>query len=224
VPSDEEEVVMRLGSVVRALVAAPCLLLAACAIFPAPTPPAPLAKSEVSALAKCQKTIHKAQLGFVKTKLAALESCVNGVLALRLPFESALITSEDVDAGLVKQRAKCLKSYAKITAASTKLVDAIIKDCTPVEVAIVGAYDALRFQSLMTELSATPPANVQALAGTICAFAEMAADAAVFTASPRMMELLGYLGPEFITLSDSDSGFPNVPLDPRCPPVATSVP
>ena len=208
----------------RVLTVVSCVVVSGCTIFPAPTPPAPLAKSDVGALAKCQKTMHKAQLGFVKTKLAALASCVDGVLALRLPFESALITSDDVDAGLVKQRAKCVKSYAKITAASTKLVDAIIKDCTPVEAAIVGAYDALRFQSLASELSFTAPADVTVLAGLVCGFAEMAADAAIFTASPRMMELLGYLGPEFITLSDSDSGFPNVPLDPRCPPVASSVP
>jgi hypothetical protein len=211
---------------VRALVAVACVSVSACTIFPAPTPPAPLVKSEVAAIAKCQKTIQKTQAAFVKTKLAALESCVNGVLALRLPFESALVTSDAVDAGLVKQRAKCVKSYAKITAASTKLVDAIVKDCTPAETAIVGPYDALRFQSLMTQFSGTPPADVVTLAGTMCAFAEMTADAAVFTASPRMMELLGYLGPEFITLApgSSDAGFPNVALDPRCPPIAGSVP
>lgn len=208
----------------RVAIVASCVVVSGCTIFPAPTPPAPLAKSEVSALAKCQKTIQKAQLGFVKTKVAALDSCVNGVLALRLPFESNLVTSDDVDAGLVKQRTKCVKSYAKITAASTKLVDAIVKDCTPAEAAIVGAYDGLRFQSLMTAMSATPPTDVVGLAGMVCAFAEMAADASVYTVSPRMMELLGYLGPEFITLSDSDSGFPNVPLDPRCPPVASSIP
>lgn len=203
----------------------PFVAVAACTLFPAPIPPAPLTKSEVSGVAKCQKAVHKAQLAFVKTKTAALESCVNGVLALRLPFESGLIPVEDFEAGLVKQRAKCTKSFAKVTAASTKFVDAIIKACTPVEGLVVGPYDGLRFQAEFGQLSSGgSAADVPALAGALCALTEMGVDAQVWIASPRLIELLLYLGPEYVSEVDSDSAFPNIPLDPRCPPVSGGPP
>lgn len=56
--------------------ALPLVAVSACTLFPAPVPPVPLTKSEVSGLAKCQKAIQKTELGFVKTKTAALNSCV----------------------------------------------------------------------------------------------------------------------------------------------------
>jgi len=203
----------------------PLVALSACTLFPAPVPPVPLTKSEVSGLAKCQKAIQKAELGFVKTKVAALNSCVNGVLAIRLPFESALISSEEFEAGLVKQRAKCLKSYAKITVASTKLVDTIIKACAPVEVLVLGPYDGLRLQSALVSIGGGGAApDTVALASAICALTELSVDAQVWVASPRLIELLLYLGPEFVAEADSDSGFPNVPLDPRCPVVSGGPP
>jgi hypothetical protein len=201
----------------------PLVSLAACTVFPAPAPPVPLAKPEAAAIAKCQKTLQKAQLAFVKTQEGTLAACVNGVLSLRLSFENGLATQEDFDAGLVKMRAKCAKGYAKITAASTKLVDTIVKDCTPAETAILGTYDALRFQSFFTAFSLGTPTTAEQLAGGICAMAIDFGYAHVGAAAPRLMELLGYLGPEFFTLSDMDSGFPNVPLDPRCGPVGPPI-
>ncbi len=209
----------------RVLFVLPLAAVSACTLFPAPVPPVPLTKSEVSGLAKCQKAIQKAEVGFVKTKSAALNACVNGVLAIRLPFESQLISSEDFEAGLVKQRAKCTKSYAKVTAASTKLVDTIIKACTPVESLVLGPYDGLRLQSAFTSIgSGSGPPDTVALASAICALTELSVDAQVWVASPRLIELLLYLGPEFLAEADSDSAFPNVPLDPRCPTISGGPP
>jgi hypothetical protein len=200
----------------RVVMLLPVVSLAACRVFPAPTPPVPLAKPEAAAIAKCSKTLQKAQLGFVKTQEGTLASCLHGVLGLRLSFENGLATQEEFDAGLVKMRAKCRKGYAKITAASTKLVDAIVKDCTPAQTAVLGAYDALRFQSFFTEFTSSAPTTTDQLAGAICALTVDFGYAHVGAAAPRLMELLGYLGPEFFTLPEMDSGFPNVPLDPRC--------
>jgi hypothetical protein len=196
------------------------LALSGCFLFPAPIPPAPLTKAEVGALAKCQKAITKAELAYIKTRLGTLGSCLDGILKVRLPFESALTTQEEFDAGIAKMRTKCTKGYAKVTAASTKLVDAIVKACTPVESQIVGTYDGLRFQAAQVEVPiGDPPVSLAAVAANICAATTLTSDAQLWHAAPRELELLGYLGPEFIVFFDMDSGFPNVPLDPRCPPI-----
>lgn len=203
----------------RFLMALPAALVAGCLVFPAPTPPVPLTKSEVGALAKCQKTVKSAQSSFIKTKLAALESCVDGVLNARLSFENGLTTSAEFDAAIGKMRGKCTKSYAKIGAASTKLVDAVLKACTPVADAVLGPYDALRFQSAYASVGHAPATLVD-LAGTLCTLTDEAADSALWQAAPRLMELLQYLGPEFTQFFDASSGLPNVPLDARCLPLS----
>ncbi len=194
------------------------LALSGCFVFPSPTPPTPLTKAEVGALAKCQKAVTKAELSYMKTRLGTLGACLDGILKVRLPFESALTTTEEFDAGIAKMRAKCTKGFAKVTAASTKLVDAILKACTPVETLILGPYDGLRFQAAQDELG-DPPASLVALAGTICGATTLTTDTQLWHAVPRELELLGYLGPEFTIFFDMASGFPNVPLDPRCPPI-----
>ena len=194
------------------------LALSGCFIFPAPAPPVPLTKAEVGALAKCQKAITKAELSYAKTRLGTLGSCLDGILKVRLPFESALTTQEEFDAGIAKMRPKCTKSYAKITAASTKLVDAILKACTPVENLVVGPYDGLRFLAAYDQIG-DPPATLSALVAGICAATTITSDVQLWHAAPRELELLGYLGPEFTFFFDMTSGFPNVPLDPRCPPI-----
>jgi hypothetical protein len=208
------------GTALAAIGAA--LLLSGCFVFPAPTPPQPLTKTEVGALAKCQKAITKAELAYVKTRLGTLGACLQGILGVRLPFESALTTQEELDAGIAKMRTKCTKGYAKVTAASTKLVDAILKACAPVEEQILGAYDGLRFQAAHDQFG-DPPASLEALAATICALTTVTSDAQLWHAAPRELELLGYLGPEFTVFFDMSSGFPNVPLDPRCPPITGSM-
>jgi hypothetical protein len=199
------------------------VLVAGCQVFPAPVPPVPLTKAEVAAVAKCQKSVKKAQIAFVKAKLGALESCVDGVLNVQLPFENGLTTSADFDAGIAKMRPKCTKRYAKVTAASTKLVDAILKACVPVETFVLGPYDALRFQSA-TDVIGDPALSIVDFAGSLCTWTAEFVDAQLWHAAPRLIELLGYLGPEFIVMVDVSSGLPNTPLDPRCLPLTGVVP
>lgn len=194
------------------------LALSGCFIFPAPVPPTPLTKADVGALAKCQKAITKAELSYIKTRLGTLGSCLDGILKVRLPFESGLTTQEEFDAGIAKMRTKCTKGYAKVTAASTKLVDAILKACTPVEALVLGPYDGLRFQAAHDQVG-EPPASLDALVATICGLSTVTSDAQLWQSVPRELELLSHLGPEFTVFFDMTSGFPNVPLDPRCPPI-----
>jgi hypothetical protein len=199
--------------------------LAGCQAFAPPTPPVPrLTKAQVKAVEACQETIKKAGLTFVKTKVGILESCVDQVLKLQLERENELIDSAHFDAGLEKARGKCTKGYAKITAASTKYVDAVIGKCVPVEEFVTGPYDALRLVS-PNGLPGTGEQSVPVLAGNLCSEIELNADSLVWFAVPRMMELLGYLGPEFVAINDAmtGNGFPNIPLDPRCPPIFNQV-
>src|SRR5262249_22251726 len=161
--------------------------------------------------AKCQTAIKKAQATFVKTKLGSLGSCVDTALNLQLAVENDLLPQQDAQAALDKAKGKCTKGFGKITAASTKMIDAIVKSCTPVESFVFGAYDGLRFQSaLATVPSGTPPTTIVGLAGVLCTLTEEYADAQMWQAVPRMMEVLANLGPELVRVADqqSGSGFP----------------
>jgi hypothetical protein len=197
------------------------VLLAGCPIFPAPAPPVPLDKSAAAALAKCQSAILKAQAAFVKVKLGAVGSCVDGIMKVRLPFENGLTTAADFDAGIAKMRGKCTKSYAKVGAASTKLVDTILKACTPAESAVIGGYDALRVHSAYTFFG-PDPTSILEFAAVLCTLTDEHADGELFVAAPRLMELLSYLGPEYVHLFDPGNGLPNVPLDARCVPLSNA--
>lgn len=212
----------------RGLALLVCLSLPACQKFAPPTPPQPpLTKAQVAALAKCQTAIKKAQAAFVKTKLGTLGGCVDGALNLQLGLENDLLQQQDYVAGLEKVKTKCAKGFGKITAASTKFVDAIVKSCTPVESFVFGAYDALRFQTALASLpSGPPPTTIVGLAGVLCTLTEEYADGQLWQAVPRMMEVLAGLGPEFVHVVDqqSGSGFPNVPLDARCVPFVAPAP
>jgi len=212
----------------RGLAVLVCLAVPACQRFAPPTPPQPpLTKAQVSGLAKCQTAIKKAQAAFVKTKLGSLGSCVDTALNLQLTLENDLLPQQDALAALDKAKGKCTKGFGKITAASTKMVDAIVKSCTPVESFVFGAYDGLRFQAQLASLpSGPPPTTIVGMAGVLCTLSEEYTDAQVWQAVPRMMEVLADLGPEFVHVLDQQSGagFPNVPLDARCIPFVAPAP
>ena len=195
-----------------------CVALTGCMKFPSPgaaTPP--LTKNQSADLAKCQQAINKAQSSFAKTQLSTLQKCLDGVLKVTVPFDNGVTAQEDYDAGIAKAAEKCTKGYDKIGAASTKLVDAIVKSCEPVADLVLGSYDGLRFA--LGGVGGAP--SIEMLAGGICGATEALVDAQAFVGTPRMMELLASLGSEFVIESDdmSGSGFPNLPLDPRCPPI-----
>ena len=164
----------------------------------------------------------------MSTKLTKLEACAQEVLKWRLRFENGLIDQDEFDAKLEATRAKCRKSYEQITEASTKFVDSVVAKCEEVTEFILGDvavdYDALRFQALANELdSDNPVTSVEQLAGQLCGVKEVLVDVALTAQMPRALELLSYLGPEFVTINSDPTdletpgeGLPNVPLDSRC--------
>jgi hypothetical protein len=219
IPTSFRPAVHRLSVLLAVSVAS--LSLAACSKFPSPGAASPpLTKNGAGALAKCQQAVTKAQASFAQTKTSALQKCINDVLKITIPFDNGVTTQPDYDAAKVKIADKCASGYAKITAASTKFVDAIMKACGPVEDLLFGTYDGLRWQAALGGAGGT---DLETFAGGICTLTESAVDAQLFLAAPRMIELLDSLGPDFVVETDvaSGAGFPNVPLDSRCPPIET---
>lgn len=192
-----------------------------CILAPTVPPDPPLTAEQVEAVAECQEAIKKEGAKFVKKKLNKLEKCVDDVLELQLQRENGLITQEEFDAQLAKVREKCLKGFASIQKASTKLVDSIINSCEPVEDLILPSdfttqYDPLQFQTLSAFLGGPPLESVEQLAGFICVGKELVVDGAVGFEVPRLCELLGLLGPEFVSDTGEGVCLPLIPLDPRC--------
>ncbi|HYC57098.1 MAG TPA: hypothetical protein VEL28_19360 [Candidatus Binatia bacterium] len=177
----------------------------------------PLDKGEAAELAGCQQALHKAQAAFAKVKVKSLHKCLQGVLSPTVAFENAVMTQAKYDAAIDAARARCTKGYDKIAAASTRMVDAILAACAPVEQLLVGVYDGLRMQAL-AEGSVD---SLVEIAGFVCTGTEAALDAQIVLATPRMVELLDILGPGFLQASSvlGEGGYPAVPLDPRCPPI-----
>lgn len=200
-----------------------------CAFFP-PVPPAvPLTQTQITQVENCQKGVTAAGRAFVNTKLLKLEACVQEVLRWRLRFENGLIDQAEYDAKLEATRNKCRTHYEAITKASTTFVDDVIAKCQDAEDAVLGEYDALRFV-LGGESLFGPPTTLEELAGGLCGAKEAGVDALLSVQMPRALEVLSYLGPEFVILEDGvptdpdtiTTGFPNVPLDPRCLSPATA--
>ncbi|HYC54679.1 MAG TPA: hypothetical protein VEL28_07060 [Candidatus Binatia bacterium] len=201
---------------------AACLLLAGCPQFPSPgaaTPP--LTQEQADALTRCQSSIAKAQNKFSRTKTKELQKCVLAVLAVKIPFDNGVTSSGEYAAAIAEITPKCAKGYAKITKASTKFVDAVVKACEPVEDLIGPDYDGLRFEAGIGSTSE----GIEDLAGDLCTLTEMSVDGAVWYVIPRTLELLDELGPDFVaeTENDGSEGYPNVELDPRCPAISTFV-
>lgn len=193
------------------------LFIAGC-VFPPPTPPdPPLSEDEVKALVKCQESIKKEGAKFVNFKLKKLELCVDDVLELQLQLENGHLTPEKFEMKLAAVRKKCEKNFALITKASTKLVDGVVKACDPIETVLLGPYDPLRFQAV-GDLFEGPFESVEEIAGLVCSGKELAVDAMVGLEVPRFCELLSILGPDFVII-DGEACLPNIPLDPRCPPL-----
>jgi len=185
--------------------------------FDPPTPPfPPLDNKEASALFKCQSTIQKAGSKLASTQLKVLEQCVASGLKAQLAFENGVIDQAKYDGAFGKARDKCAAGFAKITQASTKFVDAILKKCTPVANFVLGPYDALRHQALASE-NGEANSSIEDLAGRLCATEHLFVDLILVGRAPRAIEILGRLDEDFVSISAiGESASVVLPLDPRC--------
>lgn len=194
------------------------LALGACTRFPAPGAASPpLTGEQTLALLQCQQGVIKAQARFARLQRKGLQRCVGAVLAAKVAFENGITSAELFESGLVRLRAKCTKRFDKIGAASTKLVDAILASCKEAEDLVLGPYDGLRLQAS----EAATAGSLEGIAGIVCTGTEVAVDAELWLALPRLIELLDSLGPEFTEKSEfsEEGAYPNLPMDARCPTI-----
>ncbi len=185
--------------------------------FDPPTPPSPpLDNKEASAMLKCQNEIQKAGAKFTNTQIKTFEQCVRMGLKAQLAFENGVLDQAKYDGDLGKAAEKCATGFAKVTEASTKFVDGILKKCAPVAVFLLGPYDGLRHQALADE-NGQAVTSLENLAGRLCAVDHLFAVVHMSTHAPRAIEILERLDENFVSTStNGESASLAVALDPRC--------
>jgi hypothetical protein len=185
-----------------------------------------LSPGQVRGVLQCQATIKFAAAAFGDFKEFELDECFDEVLQAQLNFENAVTTSNAFSQQLTRIRQDCAQDYKEVGAASTGLVNSIVRACQPVQSLIlpVSGYDPLEFGALARALSISLTDNAVELAGEICGARELLVDGALATQVPRMVGLLNTLdqgtgqfeitGPSSSLLSSPI--IPNIPLDSRC--------
>jgi len=195
-----------------------------CATLPAPpAAQVPLDAAEDRALLACQGTMTRASTKLVGTALRKLDRCAGRAIALRLE-EDRRLNSQTI-AEFVARRAlvleRCNADFARIGAASTRMVDAVVAACAPVEDLLLlddSRGDPLSFRTLSDVLGALGYANLQfagvpELAGLLCGADLAAAREALALHLPRVSDVArSYLGFDMDELGEHLHGF----ADPRC--------
>ncbi|MBI3246324.1 MAG: hypothetical protein HYZ50_07445 [Deltaproteobacteria bacterium] len=189
--------------------------MAGCKISPPAPPITPMTQAQFNAVSDCQAAIKKESLDFTEIKTKKLQRCVDKVVELQLKLENGLMTQDQYDVALEKQRAKCARDYELITKASTNLVDGINYWCKPIESLILGPDDPLQFQTFNSEVFSGPVGAIEDIGGFICGIKEVLVDIALGAEVPRLCYALATLGPEFV-LDEGSVCLPNIPLDSRC--------
>lgn len=135
------------GSIMMLALAAS--VLGGCYQLPTPVPPTqPLTDKETEAVLSCQKTITRASASFTKTATSQFASCARRAVALRIDEDRKAKEFPDKRAALAKS---CNAAFARVGKASTKLFDAMVEACTPIEDLVLTDAtrgDPLAFRSL----------------------------------------------------------------------------
>lgn len=135
------------GSIMMLALAAS--VLAGCYQLPTPVPPTqPLTDKETEAVLGCQKAIVRASASFSSTATSQLASCARRAVALRIDEERKSKEFPDKRVALAKA---CNSAFARVGKASTKMYDAMLAACTPIENLVltdVTRGDPLAFRSL----------------------------------------------------------------------------
>lgn len=189
-------------------------------------PATTLTQAQAYGVLECQEAIKHRGAEFASFKEDELDECLDHTLELQVGFENGLIDSNQYAEELSEVRDDCAREFKEIGAASTKLVDGIVRACGPVANLILpsSGYDPLQFGALARSQGLTLIGDATGLAGRICGAKELFVDALVEVQVPRMVGLLKILdngtgqfaasGPASTLLPVST--IPNIPLDSRC--------
>lgn len=106
-------------------------VLGGCYQLPTPVPPTqPLTDKEAAAVLGCQKAIARAGASFMNTATSQLAGCARSAVALRIDEERKSEELPKKREALVKS---CDAAFGRVGKASTKMYDAMVAACTPVE-------------------------------------------------------------------------------------------
>jgi len=124
-------------------------VLGGCYQLPTPVPPTqPLDDKETAAVLGCQKAIARASASFMNTATSQLAGCARGAVALRIDEERKSEEFPKKREALVKS---CNAAFARVGKASTKMYDAMMAACEPIEDLLLTDAtrgDPLAFRSL----------------------------------------------------------------------------
>jgi hypothetical protein len=192
-----------------------------CDLGPTGTPS--LNKAQVTDVLNCQSAIKFWSSHFVAVKIASLGDCANKILALQIQLENGLITQEQFDQKLAKQRSDCDKSLKRGLAEALHLSRQIGRSLgnPAIEALIISAYDPLQFVVLG---ASNPPGfldpinSIDDILRYECRGGEIFVDATVFYQIPRLAPLLDLVGIslEAASLKDKHPGDVGLFLDDRC--------
>lgn len=124
-------------------------VLGGCYQLPTPVPPTqPLTDKETEAVLGCQKAIARASVSFTSKATAQLADCARRAVALRVDEERK---SEEFPTRRAALAKSCNAAYVRVGKASTKMFDAMVAACAPVENLVLTDAtrgDPLAFRSL----------------------------------------------------------------------------
>lgn len=106
-------------------------VLAGCYQLQTPVPPTqPLTDKETAEVLGCQKAIARASASFMNTATSQLAGCARGAVALRIDEERK---SEELPKKRETLAKSCNAAFGRVGKASTKMFDAMMAACGPVE-------------------------------------------------------------------------------------------
>ncbi len=124
-------------------------MLGGCYQLPTPVPPTQaLTDKETEAVLGCQKAIARASISFTTKATGQLAGCARRAVALRVDEDRKAKEFPDKRVALAKS---CNAAFARVGKASTKMFDAMVAACTPVEHLVLTDAtrgDPLAFRSL----------------------------------------------------------------------------
>jgi hypothetical protein len=205
------------GSIMMLALAA--TVLGGCYQLRTPIPPTqPLTDKETDAVLACQKAIVRASLRFTNNSTVQLTNCARRAVALRIDEDRMFQELPDKRAALAKS---CDAAFTRVGKASTKMFDAMMAACTPVEHLVITDAtrgDPLAFRSLaiyfdeMTEGDVVID-SVDDVAGLVCSAQVTSAVYTIGNQVLRISDAAGeYLGLDVDELRAHLSTF----LHPRC--------
>lgn len=191
------------GSILMLALAAS--VLGGCYQLPTPVPPTqPLTDKETEAVLDCQKVIARVSIGFTKTATAQLAGCARRAVALRVDEDRK---SEEFPMKRAALAKSCNTAFARVGKTSTKMFDAMVEACAPVEHLVLTDAtrgDPLAFRSLALYYDETTEGGV---------VIDSVDDVASIICSAQVASVFQAVGNQVVRISDAAAAYLGIEVD-----------